>query len=125
MRNYVKKMIDEFPINIEKSRAVARPATKNIFKVNGRNTLNKNKVELFHTTVDRDFFLCKRYRTDIHPTIAVLCTRVKQTNRVYWNKLLRLMKYIVGTQELCLTLNAETHFSKMLCICGIHGTFGF
>ena len=44
MRNYVKKMIDEFPINIEKSQAVAIPATKNIFKVDGIHPLKNSKA---------------------------------------------------------------------------------
>ena len=34
MRKYVKNMIDEFPINIEKSQAVTSPATKNLFEAN-------------------------------------------------------------------------------------------
>ena len=76
MRNYVENMIDEFPINIERSQAVASPSTKNIFKVDRSNTLNKSKVGLFHTTVARYLFLFKRARQDIHPTIAILCTTV-------------------------------------------------
>ena len=44
---------------------------------------------------------------DIFPIIAVLCTRVKYPNQGDWNKLLRLMKYLVGTQEFCLTLNSD------------------
>ena len=33
MQKYVKNIIDEFTINTEKSQAVARPATKNLLKV--------------------------------------------------------------------------------------------
>ena len=44
---------------------------------------------------------------DIQPTIAVLCTREKQPNQGYLNKLPRMMKYLVGTQELCLTLKLD------------------
>ena len=57
MRKYVENMIDEFMINIEKSQAVASPENKNIFKFDGSNFLNKNKAELFHTTVARVLFL--------------------------------------------------------------------
>ena len=38
-QKYVKNMIDNFPINIKKSQAVASPATKYIFKVDGSNPL--------------------------------------------------------------------------------------
>ena len=57
MRKYVENMIDEFTINIEKSQAVASPETKNIFKVDISKPLEKNKSELFHTTVDRGLLL--------------------------------------------------------------------
>ena len=43
MQKYLQKMIDEFPINIENSEAAAIPVTKNPFKVDGSNPLNKNK----------------------------------------------------------------------------------
>ena len=71
------------------------------------NLLNNNKAGLFHTKVDRVFFLCKRSRPEIHLNIVVLCTRLKQSNQGDWSKLLRLVKYPVGTQELCLTLKAD------------------
>ena len=37
MRKYVKNIIDEFTINIEKYQAVASPETKNLLEVNGIN----------------------------------------------------------------------------------------
>ena len=73
-------------------------ANENLFKVDITKPLNNNKVGLFYTTVAIGLFLCKISRSDIHPTIAVLCTRVKQSDQGDWNKLLRLMKYLVGTQ---------------------------
>ena len=64
-------------------------------------------MELFHTTAARFLFLCKRTRPDIQPTIEVLSTIVKQPNQGDWNKLLRLIKYLVGTQELFPTLKSD------------------
>ena len=93
-----ENMIDEFLINAEKVQAVAITATKNIFKLDGNDPTNNIKVELLHTAVDRGFFFCKISRTDIQPTTAVLCTRVKHPNQGYLNKLMRLVKYILGTQ---------------------------
>ena len=44
MWKYVKNMIDEFKINIEKYQAVTSPENINILKFDGSNPLNKNKV---------------------------------------------------------------------------------
>ena len=43
MRKYVKNIIDEFPVKIDKSQAVKIPETDNLFKVDRSNPLNKNK----------------------------------------------------------------------------------
>ena len=107
MRKYVKNIIDKFLLNINKYQAVTSSETNNIFKVDGSNPLNKNKAGLFHTSVDRGLFSCEGSLPYIPTTISVLCTRVKQPNQVDWNKLLIIMKYRVGTQELCFTLKAE------------------
>ena len=56
--------------------------------------------------VAKALFLCKRARPDIQPTIAVLCTRVKEPNEANWAKLVRMLKYLNGTRELRLTLSA-------------------
>ena len=52
MRKYVKNMIDKYPVNIDKSQAVTRPSTDNVFKVDGSKPLNKSKAGLFHRTFD-------------------------------------------------------------------------
>ena len=78
--------------------------------------LNKNKSELFHTTVDIGLLTCKRSRPDIHYTVAVICTRVKQPNTGYWKKLLRLMKSLIETQY---------KWSKIVCRRCIHSAFIF
>jgi hypothetical protein len=69
--------------------------------------LSKEQAEDFHTCVAKGLFLCKRARPDIHPTIAVLCTRVKQPNESDWLKLIRLMKYLNGTRDDKLILSAD------------------
>ena len=55
MRKYVKKMIGRFSLNIDKVQAVTILATDNLFNVEIINPMNKNKVEVFHTTVARGF----------------------------------------------------------------------
>ena len=39
--------------------------------------------------------------------IALLCMRTKEPNVSDWNKLIRMMKYLNGTQDMKLTLSAE------------------
>ena len=97
MRKYVKNIIDEFTINIEKYQLVTSPETKNLLEVNGINPLNKNQAGLFHTTVDIGLLLFKISRPYIQNTIAVLCNRVKHPNQGYLNKLMKPVKYILGT----------------------------
>ena len=63
--------------------------------------LNEERADAYHTMVAKALFLCKRARPDIQPTIAVLCTRLKGPNEADWAKLVRLMKYLNGTRELC------------------------
>ena len=57
MRNYVKNMIDEFPVKNQKFQAVTIPATDDLFKMYRGNPPNKNKLELYHTPVDRGLLL--------------------------------------------------------------------
>lgn len=60
----------------------------------------------FHTRVARGLYVCKRARQDIQPTIAILCSHVKDPNQTDWTKLIRLMKYLNGTKDMTLTLSA-------------------
>ena len=55
----------------------------------------------------KSLFLCKRTRPDLQPTVPFLCTRVKEPDVDDWKKLLRMMKYLVETKELELTLEAD------------------
>ena len=64
-------MVDEFTTNIKKGQSVVGPATKNLFDMYRSKIPNKNKAELFYTTVARVLFLCKRTIPDIHPTIGL------------------------------------------------------
>ena len=107
MKQYVQNMLDTFPIKFKDGDAVNTPAADNLFKVDGSKPLEKNQAELFHTTVAKALFLCKRARPDIQPIVAFLCTRVKQPNRGDWKKLLRLMKYLSGTKDMGLRLRSD------------------
>ena len=45
MRKYMRNIIDEFPVNINKSQAVKTPASNNMFKVDESKPLNNDKAE--------------------------------------------------------------------------------
>ena len=107
MRNYVKSMIEYFPTKLNENDVVSTPANENLFKKDNSKQLDQKKAEIFHTVVAKGLFVSKRARPDIQPTIAVLCTRVKDSNEGDWKKLLRLMKYLNGTREMVLTLSAD------------------
>ena len=87
MIQYVQNMLDTFPIKFKDGDAVNTPAADNLFKVDGSKPLEKNQAELLHTTVAKALFLCKRARPDVQPTVAFLCTRLRQPNRGDWKKL--------------------------------------
>jgi hypothetical protein len=87
--------------------------------------LMKDKAELFHKIVAKGLFLCKRARPDIHPTIAVLCTRVRTPNQDDWRKMVRLIRYLNGTHQedmlylsalMTCTWFAGTLMQHLLCI---------
>ncbi len=106
MTDYVDNMIAEFPVGL-KGKTSPTPATENLFKAGQGRKLDTSKKEIFHTTVARGLFLSKRARPDIHPTIAVLCTRVREPYESDWDKLIRMMKYLQGTRDKVLTLKAD------------------
>jgi hypothetical protein len=89
MCDYVKGMLDDFPIKFGAKDTQPTPAADDLFdKGDESKLLSKEQAEDFHTCIAKGLFLCKRARPDIHPTIAVLCTRVKQPNESDWQKLI-------------------------------------
>eukprot|EP00978_Attheya_sp_CCMP212_P044901 scaffold326348_cov39-Attheya_sp.AAC.1 len=106
MIKYVENMIKDFPEELKSTDTARTPAGDGLFNLGQGGKLAKERAEAFHTMVAKGLFLCKRARPDIQPTIAVLCTRVKDPNEADWSKLVRLMKYLNGTKKLRLTLSA-------------------
>jgi hypothetical protein len=105
MRDYVKDMLKTSDIKFEGTEPT--PAAEDLFTASNGDKLDKSKSEQYHTTVAKGLFVSKRARPDILPTIAVLCTRVKAPHESDWKKLIRLLKYLNGTQEDVLTLSAH------------------
>ena len=63
---------------------------------------------MFHHNVAKLLFLCKRARPDIQTAVAFLCTRVKAPDTDDYKKLTRVMRYLRGTVNMPLTLEAES-----------------
>jgi len=111
MEKYVEKMISDFSVDLHEGKSAPTPAGANLFSTITGKKLEKARAEEFHSMIARGLFLSKRARPDIQPVIAVLATRIKDTNEGDWAKLVRLMKYLKGTKELCLTLKASENMT--------------
>ena len=70
--------------------------------------MNAKRREAFHTSVAQGIFVSKRARPDIHQTVAILSTRVREPNESDWHKLCRFIKYLNGTHDKYLTLSIDT-----------------
>ena len=107
MIEYMTAMATDFPMDLTgTSEDNAAPA--NLFTEGAGDILEKERAETYHTFVAKGIFACKRARPDIHPSISVLCTRVKQPRESDWSKLLHLMRFINGTKDDKLILRADS-----------------
>jgi hypothetical protein len=105
MLKYIKKILEEMPE--EWTGEAATPAANHLFEVNPEaEQLDEETAQTFHRIVAKLLFLCKRARPDIQTAVVFLCTRVKSPDVDDWKKLKRTMKYLRGTADLPLTLQA-------------------
>jgi hypothetical protein len=107
MRDYVDGMLEDCLMQLGPKDVSPTPAAEDLFDEGSGAQLDKSQAELFHTIVAKGLFLCKRARPDIHPTTAVLCTRVRSPNQNDWGKLVRMMRYLNGSREDTLSLSAD------------------
>ena len=107
MHDYVKKLVEVAPKSMDG--IAATPAEEDLFVRGDEVSVRLNNVEkeAFHTIVAKLLFLAKRARPDTLTPVSYLTTRVTCPNQLDWKKLGRVIKYLRGTQELYLTLEAE------------------
>ena len=105
MTSYVKDMWEEFPQELDGQ--VRTPATKHLYEIKPSKRLDKKTGEIFHTFVAKALFLTKRGRPDVMPTVSFLCTRVKESTKQDWDKLVRMVTFLKNTQDQVLTLEAD------------------
>jgi hypothetical protein len=98
VRDYITTMLTDFPIDLG-NKTAPTPATDNLFQVCDSPTLDKHGANVFYAFFAKGLFACKRARPDIHTTITFLCTRVKEPTKDDWEKLMRLIFYLNGSQE--------------------------
>jgi hypothetical protein len=106
MRDYVKNMIEEFPIDLADETAPS-PALDDLFTVGDGAYLDRRRSDDLHTFTAKGLFACKRARPDIHTATTFLCTRVKKPEEDDWDKLVRMMRYLNGTKDEVLFLSAD------------------
>jgi hypothetical protein len=87
MINYMEAMVDDFSAKFKPNDIATSKAAEDLFSAGEFNAIDAQRSEEYHTFVAKGLFACKRARPDIHPTIAVLCTRVKKPNKDNWRKL--------------------------------------
>jgi hypothetical protein len=107
MVDYIQKMIDDLPADMDGTSVTAAPL--HLFEVNGTNPvkLDEEQGVMFHHNVAKLLFLCKRARPDTQTAVAFLCTRVQAPDVDDYKKLARVMKYLRGTVNMPLVLEAD------------------
>jgi hypothetical protein len=90
MRACAKKTLAEMPEDMDGT--ATSPAADCLFRiVEGIENLDETASEVFHATVAKLLFLCKRGRPDMQTAIAFHCTRVQQPTKHDCNRLARVI----------------------------------
>ena len=98
------------------------PAGDNLFKSDETSeALDDQQREFFHSLTAKLLYLGKRVRPDILTAIAFLTKRVQRPTKEDMEKLERTVRYIRGTKELGIILQADKHIG----VCGyIDASYG-
>jgi hypothetical protein len=106
MADNISKLLEDLPERFDGS--ATTPAAQYLFQVRDEvPLLPKEQAELYHSTVAKLLFICKRARLDLQTAVAFLCTRVKEPTKDDDNKLARAIKYLRSTKDLVLRLRAD------------------
>jgi len=110
MTQYIQNVLADAPPDMEGT--ASTPAANHLFDINPNcDKLDPERSELFHHITAQLLYLCKRARPDIQTAVAFLCTRVTSPDLDDWKKLARCIRYLRGTVELPLTLEADPNLS--------------
>eukprot|EP00975_Prorocentrum_lima_P013160 2794023-Prorocentrum_lima.AAC.1 len=104
MSNYVRETVNDWNDEIGNSNMVT-PAASDLFVIDeSAQELDKHMQVRFYTAVQKLLYLAKRARPDILTAVAFLTTRVKISNVQDLKKLMRVLSYLKGTQNMKLNL---------------------
>ena len=83
--------------------------------------LGKEDKEYFHTGVVKLLYLAKRTRPDIMTAVAHLCTRVREPNEEDLDKFFRVIGYLRGSKDLCVTIQISDRLEIVAYIDASYG----
>ena len=69
--------------------------------------ISSDKMDLFHHIVAKLLFVSKRARVDINLTVSFLCTRVSCSTNQDWEKLQRLLSYLMSSRDMPRVIGAN------------------
>ena len=103
--------------------AVKTPASEDLFVIDPDSAeLNKEAKEHFHSLTAKLLYLSKRTRPDILVAVSFLTSRVQVATEQDGAKLTRVLRYLWGTQNLGIVLEADDQLLKLYCY--IDASFG-
>ena len=106
MKDYVMDILEELPADM--NGFATTPAADHLFEVDEKQeSLSEEQSVFFHHNTAKLLFLSKRARPDIQTAVAFLTTRVKSPDIDDLKKLSRVMRYLRGTVDLTLLLEAD------------------
>ena len=106
MIGYLDEILNDLPPDMDGENTT--PAASFLFDVDDDcEKLDADTADFFHHNTAKLLFLCKRARPDVQTAVAFLCTRVKAPDTDDYKKLAWVMKYLRGTIDMPLTLEAD------------------
>ena len=104
MEGYVNDLLSVYPAG----GTAASPANNNLFKIDEESApLCEEKSSEFKTIVAKLLYLAKRVRPDILLATSFLASRTRDPREDDHKKLIRLIRYLEGTRELGIVLEAN------------------
>ena len=102
----IQESIDDF--QHEFSKGAAASLRRTLFEIDPNSLrLNEARSEIFHSIGAKQLYVLHRGRLDVQLPIAFLCTRVSKSTEQDWSKLKRVLKFLKGTLDNCITLGAD------------------
>ena len=106
MEHYIDMTLQDAPKEME---GVSNTPAAHLFKTNLENPelLGDEQKKIFVHLVMQGLYLSQRGRPDIRTPIAFLCGRLHNSDEDDYKKLTRMIRYLLGTKGLILTLQAN------------------